>query len=184
MPTQHAAGRPVNPKPSIPSTAPKPETASDLVGVRGFEPPASTSRTCSPRRLSSVGAVFALVAVVRWGWSRVETFHDLPREHLTALLGLCLDTGMSTYTRITFRDGEKRRTVILRNVDNSDRLVSGIEVDRHGDEIAPRGFDQRLRIIERELVASETALVMDMKYGELVAPARRLVDLHRDGDLT
>jgi hypothetical protein len=46
--------------------------------------------------------------------------------------------------------------------------LSGVEVDREGDEVAGRGADVRVRVVELTLIGSRTRVVMDRKYAQLV----------------
>lgn len=77
---------------------------------------------------------------------------------------------MSTYQRITYKpEGAKRsRTVILKNPKISPTFISGIQVNIEGDEIAPKGTDEVLHIIDRSLVSRQVRLVMDLGYARLV----------------
>lgn len=77
---------------------------------------------------------------------------------------------MTTYERVRF-DG---KTVILMNPKEIKFLghpcLSGIEVDIEGREIAPRGVDERQRIIFFDLITRRTPLVMDKMYAVLCRP--------------
>jgi hypothetical protein len=46
-------------------------------------------------------------------------------------------------------------------------FLRGTEVDREGDEVAGRGFDERVHLIEKACVVRRTPLRMNPKYGEL-----------------
>lgn len=74
---------------------------------------------------------------------------------------------MNRYARITLTDG----TRFFLRVDGEDtRAVRGIEVDREGDEVVPRGpggFHNRLRIIERGTIARLTWYRMSPRYATL-----------------
>lgn len=48
-------------------------------------------------------------------------------------------------------------------------VLTGIEVGREGDEIAPRGVDERRRVISIDLITRRTVLTWDLHYGRLVA---------------
>ncbi len=77
----------------------------------------------------------------------------------------------STYLRVRYLDDNTRKTVIL--MDPTDVLVagfeclSGTEVGKDGNEIAPPGVDHRRRIIANMLIYKRTPLVMNNHYGEL-----------------
>lgn len=76
-----------------------------------------------------------------------------------------------TYERVTFKldehDAKKTKTVLLRIVSESARMLSGYEVDKEGEEIQPRGFERRLRVISLDLITKRVSLVMNNKYGML-----------------
>jgi len=78
---------------------------------------------------------------------------------------------MTTYCRVRYSDGSTKKTVILENPSvvlvAGIRCVSGIEVNKFGDPVAPAGVDERRRIIATMLVTSSTPLVMNLTYGEL-----------------
>lgn len=82
-----------------------------------------------------------------------------------------------TYTRLTLRDGKK---VILRDMRAADakvigEIVTGVEVNRHGDtKESRRGgkrVDETLHIIGRSTIQSIETLVMSPKYATLVTIA-------------
>ena len=79
----------------------------------------------------------------------------------------------ATYERVTFRTGEKtsRRTVLLRNPETAtfadEPCLRGVEVNRSGEDLAPAGADQRLRIIALELIVRRTPMTMNLTYAEL-----------------
>lgn len=80
---------------------------------------------------------------------------------------------MTNYERITFRpEGGRARSVILKNTRESDLILSGVEVSIDGDEVAGKGFDERVRIISKDLILKRVPLVMDKIYGELVETDR------------
>lgn len=73
------------------------------------------------------------------------------------------------YERVTYRpEGGKARTIYLESPTVVGDLLTGIEVNREGDEIAPRGYDERRHLIALALVTRREAMVMDRIYGELV----------------
>lgn len=69
------------------------------------------------------------------------------------------------YARIKLADAT--RAFYLRITVETDRMLSGWEVDREGNEVAPAGFERRLRIIEKKLIAKRTPMRMNNKYGHL-----------------
>ena len=72
---------------------------------------------------------------------------------------------MKRYARIRFAG----KTAILEITGENDVLLRGIEVDRFGAPIKPKGLaDERLRVISKDLITRRTPLVMDRHYGELV----------------
>lgn len=80
---------------------------------------------------------------------------------------------MTSYERIRV-DG---KTLILRDPKEITFLgvpaLSGIEVDREGDEVAPRGVDMNQHVIQLALITRRTPLVMNLHYGTLEdAPTR------------
>lgn len=75
----------------------------------------------------------------------------------------------SRYLRITLVDGTR---FILRVTNESSRFVHGYEVDAEGDEVVPPGYQNRLRAVERALVAKTVEMRMNNKYAALeVVPA-------------
>jgi hypothetical protein len=77
-----------------------------------------------------------------------------------------------SYERVTFVDGSRKARVYLRVTRDSPRFLSGIEVDKQGEEIEPHGYSQRIRLIDKRAIVSRREYVMDLHYGELV-PARK-----------
>jgi hypothetical protein len=77
---------------------------------------------------------------------------------------------MSTFQRITYRpEGATRaRNVILKNVTTDHGYLRGIEVNKEGDEVTKPGVDERVHLIEQDLVTKRTPLRMDNHYGTLV----------------
>lgn len=75
---------------------------------------------------------------------------------------------MTRYERVRFEADGRRRSVILRLSEEPPAgFLAGIEVDRFGEEVAPRGIDERLHLIQREAVLSRTPLRMNNHYAEL-----------------
>lgn len=74
------------------------------------------------------------------------------------------------YERVTYRTEDGRaRTIYLHRPAVSGPFLTGIEVNREGDEIADRGYDERRHLIATSLVVKRLPMVMDRVYGELVA---------------
>lgn len=91
---------------------------------------------------------------------------------------------MSTYERVrVVPDGastgpsrSRPFTVILRDPVVSGPFLTGIEVDREGDEVAPKGVDERRHIIMVDLVTKRTPLVMDRLTATLVEPGDAMTE--------
>jgi hypothetical protein len=82
---------------------------------------------------------------------------------------------MITYERVTYKPegAERSTTIILRDPVESSALggtLSGIEVNREAQEVAPRGVDERRHIISLELISKRTPLKQNLTYG-LLEPA-------------
>ena len=77
---------------------------------------------------------------------------------------------MTNTERVTYRpEGARRaRTIYLEGVRETGNLLTGIEVNREGDEVSGKGFDERRHIISLELVVRRVPVVMDNLYGEYV----------------
>lgn len=79
-----------------------------------------------------------------------------------------------TTERVTFRQENKRtRTIYLQDAEvrqagKLGEVLTGIEVNREGDEIAGKGFDERRHIIAMGAVVRRVPVVMDKTYGEFV----------------
>lgn len=63
------------------------------------------------------------------------------------------------------------KTLILRDPQESRLLgfttLTGVEVDKFDNEIAPVGVDERQHIIEAACITRRTPLIMSRHYGEL-----------------
>ncbi len=59
------------------------------------------------------------------------------------------------------------RTFLLQDTSKSKRFLIGVEVNKFGDEISGKGFDERLRLIELGAITSTVEMVMNPKYAEL-----------------
>jgi hypothetical protein len=70
---------------------------------------------------------------------------------------------------VTYRpEGAGRsRTIYLQDVSEIGSMLTGVEVDKAGDEVSGKGFDERRHVISLELVSKRVPMVMDNIYGEL-----------------
>ena len=57
--------------------------------------------------------------------------------------------------------------MILRNPRETSLFLSGVEVDKFNEEVAPRDVDQRVHIIQLECIVWRKPLVQNPKYAEL-----------------
>lgn len=71
------------------------------------------------------------------------------------------------YQKVKFRDGDDERAVFLRITSDTARVLSGVEVDREGEEIEPPGYSHRLRMIDKQFIIWRREYTMDLHYGEL-----------------
>lgn len=72
---------------------------------------------------------------------------------------------MEAYARITLTDG---KAFFIQVTSESDRFISGFEVDREGEEIRPGGlYDRRLRVIEKAATKSVSPYRMNNHYATL-----------------
>ena len=67
----------------------------------------------------------------------------------------------------------RARTIYLADVSVTEspllgELLTGIEVDRQGDDVSGSKFDQRRHIISTEVITRRVPVVMDKIYGEYV----------------
>ena len=80
---------------------------------------------------------------------------------------------MTCYERVTFRTEKGRsRTVYLRQPVVAESpilgsLLTGVEVDIEGDEVAPRGVDERRHIIGLDAVVRRVPMYMNNDFGLL-----------------
>lgn len=72
---------------------------------------------------------------------------------------------MIRYAKITLI--ESRQTFYLRIAKETPKVVTGFEVNQKGDEIQPRGFERRFRIIEKALILFFKPCRMNNFYAEL-----------------
>lgn len=74
---------------------------------------------------------------------------------------------MIRYERVKFTDGETNRTVYLRVTSESARFLTGVELDKQGEEIEPPGHSQRIRMIAKGAIVWRRQYHMNLHYGEL-----------------
>jgi hypothetical protein len=70
----------------------------------------------------------------------------------------------SRYRRITLADGT---WFFLRITGETDRFLTGIEVAKDGEPVAGKGFDERLRVIEKAMLAKTVPYRMNNMYAIL-----------------
>lgn len=75
---------------------------------------------------------------------------------------------MAEFERVRFKSSQGVRTIYLRHPRTRGPFLVGVEVDRQGDELAPRGVDERRHVIALSTVRRRTPMVLDRKYTELV----------------
>src|SRR4051812_4092916 len=75
------------------------------------------------------------------------------------------------YERITLVNGQR---FYLRVSDDSGNLVRGIEVDKEGDEVVPKGkdkdgnaFHQRMHLIQKDLIKKRQRMRMNLVFATL-----------------
>jgi hypothetical protein len=68
------------------------------------------------------------------------------------------------YLAITTTDGAKFTIRVSRETAKG---VSGIEVDRDGEEIVPVGFHNRTRIVPRDAIKRAVEMRMNVTYGRI-----------------
>jgi hypothetical protein len=68
------------------------------------------------------------------------------------------------YLKITLVDGTR---FILRVTGETPRIVRGYEVDAEGEEVAPAGYERRLRVVGRDSIRSAVAMRMNPTYAVL-----------------
>ena len=70
---------------------------------------------------------------------------------------------MSIYLKVRIEG----KTLLLRDPRERNGVLSGIEVNKFGDEISSHGFDERMHLIVIEAISSTKTMVMNLKYAEL-----------------
>lgn len=74
------------------------------------------------------------------------------------------------YLRITFAEPDgKKKSVFLKDIEETDRFIQGIEVNKKGDAVIPKGHDERMRIIDKEAISRSDEYRMHKGYGTLEA---------------
>ena len=71
------------------------------------------------------------------------------------------------FARVRFQENGKKRTALLENTETVNGYLVGREVNNEGSPIAPRGADERIRMIHTDTVISVTALRQNRHYGTL-----------------
>jgi hypothetical protein len=89
----------------------------------------------------------------------------IPKENQDHLTKLPKDTGK--WAKVRFQDKSGAKTIYLKNYKIENGLLSGTQVNREGDEISGKGFDQRLRIIGMDQVKWHKPQSMNLTFGEL-----------------
>lgn len=74
----------------------------------------------------------------------------------------------TTYERVTYKpDGERSRSIFLRDVTEGPLLLSGIEVGRDGSQSGTLAVSKRLHMIDKGLVSARVPYRLNLHYGEL-----------------
>jgi hypothetical protein len=83
------------------------------------------------------------------------------------------------YMRVRFFEATQGRekTVILAGVRETATFITGIEVDKEGDEVHGAGFDERRRVIAKSTIRGRVPMRMDNKYATLVVDTQGFIDL-------
>lgn len=76
---------------------------------------------------------------------------------------------MSTYERVTYKPegATRKRSVFLRDVTEGPRLISGVEVDRHGEQAGTLTVSKRLHVIDKTLISARVPHRLNLHYAEL-----------------
>jgi hypothetical protein len=70
---------------------------------------------------------------------------------------------MQKYERIRFNGN----TVILKISGESNEFLSGIQVNKYGDEVRSKGYDEHLHLIDKTTITRRTSMKMNNHYAEL-----------------
>jgi len=73
---------------------------------------------------------------------------------------------MITYTKIKFTE-KGTRSIYLQNPKMVRGFLTGIQVNKKGEEIADKGCDERLHLIQVGCIKENIPQVMNKIYGEL-----------------
>ena len=73
---------------------------------------------------------------------------------------------MITYTKIKFTE-KGTRSIYLQNPKRVRGFLTGIQVNKKGEEIADKGCDERLNLIQVGCIKENIPQVMNKFYGEL-----------------
>ena len=73
------------------------------------------------------------------------------------------------YVKVIAKDdvSGKRINVFLKDVDDKGRFIKGVEVDKYGNEISGKGFDERQHLIDKGSVLTQKEYRMHKMYGTL-----------------
>lgn len=77
--------------------------------------------------------------------------------------------GARRYIKVKFKEQPtgKTRSVFLGNVKETSKFIQGIEYSKAGDPVVPKGYDERLRVIDRETIVDVEEYRMHKQYGDL-----------------
>lgn len=71
----------------------------------------------------------------------------------------------STFVRVRLTG--VKRALTLKVTNESERFLSGYELNAEGEDVTGPGFDRRLQIIDKVLISKRTPLVMNKHTAEL-----------------
>jgi hypothetical protein len=70
--------------------------------------------------------------------------------------------GQGKYVRVWLKG--QRRSFLLRVTRETDRMISGYEIDHEGEEISGETWDRRLRLIDKSLIERLQPMRMNLTY--------------------
>jgi hypothetical protein len=70
---------------------------------------------------------------------------------------------MPKYERVRFNG----KTAILKVNGESEVFLSGLEVNKYGEEVRLKGYDERIHLIDKLTITRRTPLQMNNYYAEL-----------------
>jgi hypothetical protein len=75
---------------------------------------------------------------------------------------------MVKFERVTvaLEDGSKK-TYTIQVTAESEQFLQGYELNRDGEEVCGKGFDRRLHLIQKSLIAKRVLLKQNLMYGTL-----------------